>query len=212
MVGIGRIVPCLVLMCTCASPGRAVEPERWWLQPQRILQTNLREIDATMNLDRYVQEVGDFGAAAACFPWDIGSHYERQCHQGHVSLVMGVIDSLLGLDRRLRVTAPPLVEVNHRVGRAGGFEWVALFNHSGQQGKALHPPVPIRDIRIELKPHGEVRAVRLFQTGPTLGFSPGGSGRVSVIGRNWTTMKLYCSSTLDKEAVAWVGLLLAETF
>ena len=85
--------------------------------------------------------------AVACFPWDIGSHYEQQCHQGHASLVMGTIDLLLGLDRRLRVTTSPLVEVTHRIGNDGKFEWVALFNHSGQQGKALHRPIPMRDVR-----------------------------------------------------------------
>ena len=109
--------------------------------------------------------------AVACFPWDIGSHYEQQCHQGHASLVMGVIDSLLGLDRRLRVATSPLVEVTHRVDKDGKFEWVALFNHSGQQGKALHRPIPIRDIAINLKPRREVKAVRLLQTGTPLNFS-----------------------------------------
>jgi hypothetical protein len=109
--------------------------------------------------------------AIACFPWDIGSHYEQQCHQGHASLVLGTIDSLLGLDRRLHVTAPPLVEVTHRVGTAGKFEWVALFNHGGQQGKALHRPIPIEDIAVSLKPQKEVKAVRLLQAGSTLKFS-----------------------------------------
>ncbi len=118
--------------------------------------------------------------AVACFPWDIGSHYERQCHQGHASLVMGTIDSLLGLDRRLRVTAPPLVEVTHRLASDGRFEWVALFNHSGQQGKVLHRPVPIRNIKIDLKPHRKVKAVRLLQAGSTRGSSQGGDGRILV--------------------------------
>ena len=109
--------------------------------------------------------------AVACFPWDIGSHYEEQCHQGHASLVMGTIDSLLGLDRRLHVTTSPLVEVTHRVGTDGKFEWVALFNHSGQQGRALHRPLPIRDIAITLRPQEEVKTVRLLRAGTTLSFS-----------------------------------------
>ncbi|OHB66405.1 MAG: hypothetical protein A2Y77_04470 [Planctomycetes bacterium RBG_13_62_9] len=118
--------------------------------------------------------------AVACFPWDIGSHYAQQCHQGHASLVMGAIDSVLGLDRRLRVTTSPLVEVTHRLGQDGRFEWVALFNHSGQQGKALHHPIPIRDIAIDLKPQKQVKAVRLLRAGSTLTFSPRQDGRVSI--------------------------------
>jgi hypothetical protein len=117
----------------------------------------------------------------AFFPWDIGTHYEQQCHQGHASLVMGTIDHLLGLDRRLIVTASPLVEITHRVGQKGKYEWVGLFNHSGQRGKALHEPVPITGIRIQLKPRKPVKSVRLLKTRGKLRFSMDSSGRVSVI-------------------------------
>jgi len=60
------------------------------------------------------------------------------------------------------------VEVTHRLGTDGKFEWVALFNHSGHQGKALHRPLPIRDIALNLKPQKEVKAVRLLQANTTL--------------------------------------------
>lgn len=119
--------------------------------------------------------------AVACFPWDIGSHYEQQCHQGHASLVMGVIDSLLGLDRRLHVVASPLVEVTHRAGTDGKFEWVALFNHSGQRDKALHAPVPVGNIRINLRPQKTVKTVRLLQDGSTPSFSQDGRGLSVVV-------------------------------
>ena len=136
----------------------------------------------------YYREVSDHPAllarmygqgAVACFPWGVGSHYEQQCHQGHASLVMGTIDSLLKLDRRLRVTTSPLVEVTHRADEDGRFEWVALFNHSGQQGKAIHAPVPIRDIAIDLKPQKKVKAVRLLHAGTELPLRREG-GRVTV--------------------------------
>jgi len=54
MVKVGRIVPCRALMLACAGLGEAVEPERWWLQPQRMLQTNLRE-----PLNRWLTEPGE---------------------------------------------------------------------------------------------------------------------------------------------------------
>ena len=41
--------------------------EAWWLRPQRLIQTNLREIDATMDIDQYVREVQDFGANIVLF-------------------------------------------------------------------------------------------------------------------------------------------------
>ena len=118
--------------------------------------------------------------AVAFFPWSIGAHYEQQCHAGHASLVMGTIDHLLELDRRLVVTASPLVEVTHRTGRNGKFEWVGLFNHSGQRGKALHQPIPITGIRIELKPGKSAKSVRLLKAERRLDFKTGEDGRIHV--------------------------------
>ncbi|TWU32472.1 alpha-amylase family protein [Novipirellula artificiosorum] len=39
----------------------------WWMTPHRMLQTNLREVDATMDTDLYVREVQDFGANVVLF-------------------------------------------------------------------------------------------------------------------------------------------------
>ena len=39
----------------------------WWLTPHRLLQTNLREIDATMDVDLYVREAKEFGANVVLF-------------------------------------------------------------------------------------------------------------------------------------------------
>jgi hypothetical protein len=118
--------------------------------------------------------------AVAFFPWDIGAHYEQQCHAGHANLVMGSIDHLLELDRRLVVTASPLVEVTHRAGRNEKFEWVGLFNHSGQRGKALHQPLPITGIDIELKPAKPVKSVRLLKAERELDFKTSKDGRIHV--------------------------------
>jgi len=45
----------------------AQDSDTWWLTPHRLLQTNLREIDATMDRDKYVREVGQFGANIVLF-------------------------------------------------------------------------------------------------------------------------------------------------
>jgi hypothetical protein len=71
----------------------------------------------------------------------------------------------------LRLEAPSLVEVNHRVGRSGRFEWVSLINLSGQLEKVLHEPLPVRDVTIELQPQGTVNAVRLLHAGTSLEFT-----------------------------------------
>jgi len=41
--------------------------DKWWLTPHRLLQTNLREIDATMDTDQYVREAKEFGVNIVLF-------------------------------------------------------------------------------------------------------------------------------------------------
>ncbi len=109
--------------------------------------------------------------AVACFTFDIGTHYQAQCHQGHANLVMGAIDNVLDLERRLEVETSPLVEVTHQTSRDGTFEWVGLFNHSGQLNNALHAPIPVDDIRISITPVKPIKAVRLLSNGKKLRIS-----------------------------------------
>ncbi|MHC4205962.1 MAG: alpha-amylase family protein, partial [Planctomycetota bacterium] len=45
----------------------SADDNSWWLTPHRLLQTNLREIDATMDTDQYVREAKDFGANIVLF-------------------------------------------------------------------------------------------------------------------------------------------------
>ena len=45
----------------------SAEDNSWWLTPHRLLQTNLREIDATMDTDQYVREAKEFGANIVLF-------------------------------------------------------------------------------------------------------------------------------------------------
>ncbi len=118
--------------------------------------------------------------AAACFTFGIGTHYEQQAHQGHAALLLGAVDNLLGLDRRALVSAPPLVEINQRACRRGRFDWISLYNHTGQRGKAIHMPIPIAGIRISFKPRKPVRAVRLLSADRELKFTKQDDGRIAV--------------------------------
>jgi len=137
----------------------------------------------------YYRSVSDYPAlfykitgkgSAAFFPWDIGAHYKQQSHAGHASLVIGTIDNLLHLKRRLVVEASPLVEVTHRIGQNSKFEWISLFNHSGQRGIALHQPVPLPGIQIDLKPKKPIKGVRLLKAGRELDFKTSPDSRVHV--------------------------------
>jgi len=118
--------------------------------------------------------------SAAYFPWEIASHYHIQCHQGHANLVLGVMENLLGLNRNLKVQSHRLVEVTHRQDNNNQFEWVALYNHSGQREDAIHPPIPMNDIEIYLRPAKPVKTVRLLKDTQQLGFSAASNGQVSV--------------------------------
>ena len=83
-------LPLLALFAAFHSAVGRAERE-WWLTPHRMLQTNLREIDATMDLDRYVSEVEQFGADVVLFnvggivanyPTELEYHFRNPHMQG----------------------------------------------------------------------------------------------------------------------------------
>ena len=95
--------------------------------------------------------------------------------------MLGAIDRVLSLDRRLRVSTSPLVDVNHRAGRNGQFEWGSLYNHSGQLGNALHGPIPISSVRISFQPAKPVRSARSLATNQELEIVDEANNRIAVI-------------------------------
>jgi len=118
--------------------------------------------------------------SAAYFPWEIASHYQRQCHQGHANLVLGAMENLLGLNHKLRVESHPLVEVTHRQDKDNRFEWVALYNHSGQRENALHRPIPMYEIKIHLRPARPLKAVRLLKAEEQPAFSCTADDKITI--------------------------------
>jgi hypothetical protein len=118
---------------------------------------------------------------AAAFPFDLGTHYAEQAHQGHAALLLGALDGVLGLDRRVRLPGcSPLVEINHRADPAGRFEWLSLYNHSGQRGVALHAALPISEVQIGLAPQGPVQSVRSLVQKKSLPFAAEPDGRMRI--------------------------------
>jgi hypothetical protein len=117
--------------------------------------------------------------AVAWIPWRVGTEFEAFGHAGHAALVMGALDELLKLPRRVRVDGPALVEMNHRADRAGRFEWVSLYNHSGQMDKVIGAPVPIREVTVQITPASPVKRARLLKSGESLPLKTGAEGAVT---------------------------------
>ncbi|MHC4558691.1 MAG: beta-galactosidase trimerization domain-containing protein [Planctomycetota bacterium] len=74
-----------------AQQAKSLDDNTWWLTPHRLLQTNLREIDATMDIDQYVREAKEFGAnivlfnvggIVANYPTELEYHWRNTFMQG----------------------------------------------------------------------------------------------------------------------------------
>jgi hypothetical protein len=92
---------CLAGVASSAQSTAATDEPGWWLAPHRLLQTNLREIDATMDIDQYVREVKEFGAnivlfnvggIVANYPTKLKYHWRNTFMQG--DLVGEVLEKL----------------------------------------------------------------------------------------------------------------------
>jgi len=186
------IVLAVFLAASTVSPaaGQAQDDPGWWLTPHRLLQTNLREIDATMDTDQYVREVREFGAnivlfnvggIVASFPWQIGAMDREWGNLGHPMLAVGALDNLLATDRRVKVGTSPLVEITHRRDPQKRFEWIALYNHSGRLEKSFHPPIPIHNIAVNLKALRPIKQISSLTNQATLSWTEKGKGQQQII-------------------------------
>jgi hypothetical protein len=127
----------------------------------------------------WVRKYGE--GRAAILPFQIGAMYREWGNQSHPLLAVGTLDNLLGSDRRLEVEANPLVEATHRRDPKGRFEWVGLFNHSGQLMTSLHAPIPVRHLKVRLKTEGRVKRIRSLTDGRILAQRELAFGYVEVV-------------------------------
>ncbi|MHC4226024.1 MAG: alpha-amylase family protein [Planctomycetota bacterium] len=95
-------------MKTFAQQAESADATSWWLTPHRLLQTNLREIDATMDTDQYVREVKEFGAnivlfnvggIVANYPTELEYHWRNTFMEG--DLVGDVLGKLHKADVKM---------------------------------------------------------------------------------------------------------------
>jgi hypothetical protein len=129
--------------------------------PEKCYYTEVSDIPAL-----YARTAGQ--GRVAWIPWRVGTHFEELGHAGHAALVTSALDQLLELPRRVRVEAPAVVELTHRADRGGRFEWLSLYNHSGQLDRVLGSPLPIHDVTVRIKPRLPVKSARLLKAGQPL--------------------------------------------
>jgi hypothetical protein len=80
-------------------------------------------------------------------PWELGSLYYRHSLVAHAGLFRDVVDRLLP-ERQLKTNAHPLVETT--LIERDTETMVHLVNLSGHSQTAYFPPVPMKDIRVEV--------------------------------------------------------------
>jgi hypothetical protein len=118
---------------------------------------------------------------AALLPFEIGQMYKEWGHQGHASVAIGTLDHLLKTDRRLKVDTSALVEISHRKDPAETFEWISFYNHSGHLENVYHPPIPVHDLRIQLRPLQPVTSIRSLKAGNEIPFIVKEDGTVEAV-------------------------------
>jgi hypothetical protein len=67
-------------------------------------------------------------------------------------LFESVLNTVLDLSRSILLEAPPMVEISAFTQPADGSLLLGLVNLSGQNGRVIHPPLPIYDLRFQLPP------------------------------------------------------------
>ncbi|MBD2869448.1 family 10 glycosylhydrolase [Paenibacillus arenilitoris] len=85
----------------------------------------------------------------AYIAWNVGELYYRHGFADHKQIAAGVIDKLLGGDRRLTTNAHPSVEMTFH-GLPDGTYLLQLINLSGFNGVTYEAPIPMSGILTEL--------------------------------------------------------------
>ena len=143
-----------------AKPLLTLIPPSRFGPPEKVF-TDKRETDKPGLL------LSDFGMGRLAYvPWDVGALYHRHGSDSHRGFVADLIDHLLPAGRQLRTDAHPLVEVTVMEQPARGRTLVHLVNLSGHSDTAYHPPVPMREIALELT--GQWKTARAVGIGKDL--------------------------------------------
>lgn len=103
--------------------------------------------------------------ACAVLPWQIGSQSARFPTHALAGLFQAVLDGVLGLPRSIFLEAPPLVELSAACRPADGALLLGLANLSGQNGPAVHAPLPVHGLRFRLQAFGGAQRIESLTQG-----------------------------------------------
>lgn len=117
-----------------------------------------------------------FGAGhCITVPWGIGAQYQTHGNHAHSILIERLLARFCPAPR-IRTSASKLVEINAQRQRAERWMLVSLVNHSGQNGHAYHPPVPMTGIDLEIETPFPVGAASTLVAGEKLEYRKSGDG------------------------------------
>jgi hypothetical protein len=87
----------------------------------------------------------------AVLPWLMGSQHWNFPTHAYPGLFRALVDGLLHLPRLVVVEAPPTVEISAASHPGDGSILIGLVNLSGQNGRAVHDPLPVYDLRLRVQ-------------------------------------------------------------
>ncbi|MGH3491068.1 MAG: beta-galactosidase trimerization domain-containing protein, partial [Actinopolymorphaceae bacterium] len=114
----------------------------------------------------------------AYLPWPVGRLYDDLSRPEHRDILLHALDEVSG-GRQVSTDAPPHVEIVVSEQEDPHRTLVHLINYSGQRGRAFGPPLPIQDIRVELRSIPPVTGASSRRLDVPLETSGAGSGGVS---------------------------------
>ncbi len=95
--------------------------------------------------------LADYGKGKVAYiPWNVGDLYYQHSSPGHAGLVADLVDHLLPGGRQVKTNASPMVEITVMDQPTRGRTILHLVNLSGQFATGYFPPVPMRDIEVQV--------------------------------------------------------------
>jgi hypothetical protein len=123
----------LTSLLSAADPVNRAEPD-WWLTPRRMIQTNLREIDAAMDVEAYVTSLKAAGANVVLFnvggivanyPTDLPYHHRNPFMKGDLTCTVPVLNAydmvLFDIENHLMKLNP----TRHGLSHSAANDWPA---------------------------------------------------------------------------------------
>lgn len=101
----------------------------------------------------------------AVLPWQVGNQHYRFPTHAIDGLFKSLLVEVLGLPRSIRIEAPPVVEISASVQPKEGALLLGLVNLSGQNGRAVHAPLSVYNLRFQLQSFQEVSRIETLSQG-----------------------------------------------